>query len=140
MKIKIKLSPGAILPTRADSGSAGWDLYANDDVGFMHTDLEYVHTGAFLEIPPGYVGLIFERSSLHKRSLALANTVGVIDSSYRGEIKLAIMKLAPYVRSIKKGDRLCQLVIVPVPDVEWETVDELDETERAANGFGSSGI
>lgn len=136
MKVKIKkLRSEAKLPTRATSGSAGYDLYS--PVALTPAYAEYspppvLELGIAIEIPQGYVGLIAPRSG---NSIELKNTIGLIDSDYRGEIKL---KLKSYP-SIEAQERIAQLVISPVLNFEWEEVDELSETSRGIGGFGSTG-
>jgi len=95
-------------------------------------------TGIAVEIPPGHVGLIFPRSSIFHTGLILTNSVGVIDSGYRGEIK-AVFKAPGHYDIYRIGERIGQLVIVPIPDVEYEEADELSETERGTGGYGSTG-
>ena len=96
-------------------------------------------TGIAVEIPPGYVGLVFPRSSVCKTGLSLANSVGVIDSDYRGSISLVFYKGAELIEAYSYGDRIGQLVIVPIPEVEFVEAEELSETERGAGGYGSTG-
>lgn len=141
MKVRIKrLSENAVIPTYANPGDAGLDLVAtyvkvedHNKYGFF----EY-GTGLAVEIPEGYIGLIFPRSSISKTGMMLANAVGVIDSSYRGEIKLRF-KYISGTNSYEVGDRVAQLIILPYPIVEFEEVQELSETQRSSGGFGSTG-
>lgn len=155
MKVKIKkLHPDAVIPTYAKDGDAGMDLYAVNDSGIEHaTDYGTmkINFGISIEIPKGYVGLIFPRSSVYKSTGRLSNCVGVIDSGYRGELSaqfdpslsafinhsenLAGYKAEPY----EKGDRVAQLIIMPYPQIEFEEVDELSTTDRGEGGFGSTG-
>lgn len=141
--VKFKKSkPDAKIPTRADEGSAGWDLYATNKYVGNALYLEY-GTGIHVEIPKGYVGLLFPRSSISLTGLSLANSVGVIDSSYRGEIILKF-KIIPnlHTRDLKEyhhGDKIGQLIVIPYPELEWVEVEELSNTERGDKGFGSSG-
>lgn len=144
VKIK-KLHENAVIPKAATDGSAGLDLVALEDgkgsIGACGPVMDY-RTGLSIAIPKGYVGLIFPRSSIgDKTSFTLANSVGVIDSDYRGEILAKFRDLNElYGRNIyNKGDRMCQLVIVEAPEVIFEEVDDLDETDRGDGGFGSSG-
>ena len=146
MKIKIKkLHPDAIIPTYSKVGDAGMDLYCvsleKTKQGYGDFNIEY-KTGISLEIPKGYVGLIFPRSSISKSNLWLRNAVGVVDSGYRGEIicKFGYYKgLSTESAEYKKGDRIAQLLILPYPQIEFEEVDSLSETERGTGGFGSTG-
>ena len=139
MKIKIKkLHPSAIIPTYAKEGDAGLDLTITTikDESFQVT----YGFGIALEIPEGYVGLVFPRSSIKKTELILSNSVGVIDSGYRGEIMATFCKLAGSVsHKYFVGDRALQLIIVPYPKIEFEETKELSETERGTGGFGSTG-
>lgn len=136
MKVKIKkLNDNAVIPCYACHGDAGMDLHAvskNETERFI----EY-GTGLAFEIPEGYVGLIFPRSSLSKKDLIMANHVGVLDSGYRGELKFRFKKIGEEVYDI--GDRIGQLIVIPYPKVEFEEVDELSDTHRGIGGFGSSG-
>jgi dUTP pyrophosphatase len=139
MQVKIKkLNPIAQIPFYAKSDDAGMDLVAT---GFTieQSYTEYF-TGLAIEIPQGYVGLIFPRSSVSNTELILANSVGVIDSGYRGEIKVRFrtrMSL-PSKKSYGIGDKIAQLIIIPYPQIEFEEVDELSSTERGEGGFGST--
>lgn len=141
MKVRVrKLSEHAVTPSYAKPGDAGLDLvaidcYKNHDYGFI----EY-GTGLSIEIPEGYVGLIFPRSSISKTPHTLANSVGVIDSGYRGEIKLR-MRYQDDKEDMEYGfgDKVGQLVIIPFPKIELEESQELSETERGNGGFGSTG-
>lgn len=141
MKVKIKkLVPEAVVPSYANPGDAGLDLVAtwikvedHNKYGFF----EY-GTGICVEIPEGYVGLIFPRSSISKTGMLLTNSVGVIDSGYRGEIKFRF-KYISGTNSYNVGDKIGQLIIMPYPKIEFEEVNELNETERGDGGFGSTG-
>lgn len=140
MKVRVqKLDPKAVIPTYAKHGDAGMDLTA---VSFDDSQAEYIEygTGLALEIPEGYVGLVFPRSSISKMDLSLANSVGVIDSGYRGEVKCRFKRIdLVYDNYYKVGDKIAQLVILPYPKVVFDEVLLLSETERASGGFGSSG-
>lgn len=141
MKLKVKLEhPEAKMPTKATDGSAGWDLYAvTETLNGKDRFLEY-SLGISMSIPAGHVGLIFPRSSISKTDLSLANAVGVIDSDYRGILTARYKSLVPAgTRKYNIGDRVAQLVIVKLPDVELEQVDTLDDTTRGTGGYGSSG-
>lgn len=158
MKVKIKkLHPDAVIPKYAKDGDAGLDLTA---VGYKEgckTEIKLLNgweskivekrevdkilykeydTGIAVEIPEGHVGLVFPRSSISKTEATLANSVGVVDSNYRGSIKLRFYcDHCPY----EIGDRVGQLIIMPYPQIEFEEVEELSDTERGSGGFGSSG-
>lgn len=128
-------------PKKQTVGSAGIDLFNNTDKAFTIKPNEsvYIPTGMFVEIPEGYVGLLFARGSLgYKYGCTLTDSVGVIDSDYRGEIMARITNISQESHTIKAGERCIQLVIVPVPDTKY-VEDELNVTERGTNGFGSTG-
>jgi dUTP pyrophosphatase len=139
MKVKIKkLAEHAPLPTYATEGAAALDIKAIDyrydsDYGFH----EY-GTGLSIEIPKGYVGLLFPRSSITKTAFTLGNCVGVIDSDYRGELLFRFREVKE-LNFYEVGDKIGQLMIVPYPKIELEEVENLTETERGEGGFGSTG-
>ena len=143
MKVKFKkLSLKAVTPSYAMPGDAGLDLTAIQyTVDPEHNFINY-YTGLAVEIPQGYVGLLFPRSSVSKTDLSLANSVGVIDSGYRGEIifryKFKRNEHFASMRRFKEGDRVGQLLIIPYPIIELEEVAELSSTERDNGGFGST--
>ena len=150
MEVKIKkLYEDSILPTKAHTTDAGYDLYAHsksyDDGG----NVAY-GSGVAMEIPQGYVGLVFPRSSNAKKDLILSNSVGVIDSGFRGEILFKFKPsnviekpdLAYIPESISKyeiGERIGQIIIMPYPEIKFVEVEELSDSERGDGGFGSSG-
>lgn len=142
MKVKIKkLNENAVIPSYSKVGDAGLDLTATSKkVNDNKTIITY-GIGLSIEIPEGYVGLIFPRSSISKYDLQLTNSVGVIDSGYRGEIMLKFLALEDIHRAdiYSIGDRIGQLIILPYPQIEFEEVKELSSTERNDGGFGSSG-
>lgn len=153
MQVKVKkLHQNAVIPKYAKPGDAGLDL--------VSTSYEYVNgrhvygTDLAVEIPEGYVGLIFPRSSICKYDLRLTNSVGVIDSGYRGEIKFQFedegmsgrLEIPPFpieqrsfITHYKIGDKIGQLVILPYPQIELVEAEELSTTERGSGGFGHSG-
>lgn len=155
MKIKIKrLSENAVLPVKAHASDAGFDLTATsctiDENGAM-----VYGTGIAVEIPDGYVGLVFPRSSIAKKDIILSNCVGVIDSGYRGEVMAKFKPTnffnyysdcgriveRPHDGSIYGiGERIAQLIIMPIPEIEFEEVEELSDSERGTGGYGSSGL
>lgn len=143
MTLKIKrLSDKAVFPIRAHQTDAGIDLTCTNITQEINEagqlTLVY-HTDLAIEIPEGYVGLVFQRSSVANKSITLCNAVGVIDSGYRGEIMGKFRSTTDVVPAIyKPGDRFAQLVIVPYLAVELEEVTELSETERGEGGFGST--
>lgn len=138
LQIKIKkLHENAVIPCYASHGDAGMDLTATSRE-FIEDILTY-GTGLAIEIPEGYVGLIFPRSSIYKQQLVLANSIGVIDSGYRGEIMCKFRKTADFPDMYAIGDRVAQIVILPFPRIEMVEVDELSDTSRGNGGFGSTG-
>lgn len=149
-KLKYKLlHKDAVAPEKGTEGSAGFDLTAvshqwNDKYSFW----EY-KTGLAIEIPKGYVGYIFPRSSISKKTLSLCNSVGVIDSDYRGEISFRFKETFTPTEvtdghlndpdNYEELDRIGQLIIMPIPSIEFEEVEELTDTERGKNGYGHTG-
>ena len=137
MKLRIKkLNPNAVIPTYAKDGDAGMDVVATRIINERLDSITY-GTDIALEIPEGFVGLIFPRSSIRKTDLILSNSVGVIDSGYRGEIQATFKRSGVYAYAV--GDRGAQIMIIPHPPIEFEEVDELSDTERGDGGFGSTG-
>lgn len=137
-----KLKENAILPTYGSAQAAGADLYAclDADLTIAPGETAFVPTGLAMELPVGYVGLIYARSGLAcKRDLAPANKVGVIDSDYRGEFIVALHNHGKNPQTISHGERVAQLVITPVLNVSFMEAEELSDTQRAAGGFGSTG-
>lgn len=143
MKIKVKkLTPEAVMPALGSKFAAGADLYSAEkgDVVIASGETKFIGTGIAVEIPEGYVGLVYARSGLAcKRGLAPANKVGVIDSDYRGEIKVALFNHGKEPQTLEKGERIAQMVITPYLSVSYEEADELSDTERGEGGFGSTG-
>lgn len=143
IKLHIKrLDPSVELPSYAYDGDAGLDLRSNEDVTLEPFERRLVATGLAIAIPDGYAGFVQPRSGLALREgLSMANTPGLIDAHYRGELKVCAINLDPHNPiHIERGERIAQLVIQKVPVVELEEVDELDETDRGCGGFGSSGV
>lgn len=139
MELKYKkVSPRGMAPVTGSAEAAGIDLIAvskNKTESFI----EY-GTGLAFEIPKGYVGLLFPRSSISNTSLILANSVGVIDSDYRGEVRCRFKKVDKlHTQEYNLGERVCQLVLVPITLTTPVEVDELEDTERGEGGFGSTG-
>lgn len=139
-----KLRPEATIPSYAKPGDAGLDLVTIDSGNHITVgDYRVYKTGLAVEIPSGYVGLIFPRSSISKYDLVLANSVGVIDCGYRGEIEVRFKQTRQFdgfpVNYYQTGDRIAQLIIMPFPRVNVQEVSELSSTERGTGGFGSSG-
>lgn len=141
MVIKFKkLVPEAAIPHHGSLGAAGYDLTAVSKTWDDATHTMTYGTGLAVEIPEGYVGLIFPRSSVYQKGLTLSNCVGVIDSDYRGEILAKFYWTVIGAKPYHIGDRVCQLVVVPYTVVEWEEAEVLSETARGMNGYGSTGI
>ena len=137
-----KLKENAVLPTYGSAYAAGADLYAclEEDVTIAPGQTVFVPTGLAMELPVGYVGLIYARSGLAcKRDLAPANKVGVIDSDYRGEFIVALHNHGKNPQTISHGERVAQLVIAPVLNVAFTEAESLSNTQRATGGFGSTG-
>lgn len=163
MKVKIKrLTENSVIPTYAKSGDAGMDLTATSKSYDENGNVVY-GTGLAFEIPKGYVGLLFPRSSNSKTDLRLTNSVGVLDSGYRGEVMFKYRKdisIVDFLTNLKAwfkikkfrkinnlrvgidyqiGDRIGQIIIIPYPQIEFEEVEELSKTERGDGGYGSTG-
>ena len=139
MKVKIKrLHKDGVIPSYAKEGDAGMDLTATR-MWFDDDDNVCYGTGLAFEIPKGYVGLLFPRSSNAKKDLLLSNSVGVLDSCFRGEVILKYKTKGQGKNIYSVGDRIGQIIILPYPTIEFEEVDELSETERGVGGFGSTG-
>ena len=137
-----KLHPNAVIPTYAKNGDAGLDLVATSVISETSTQITY-GLGIALEIPEGFVGLVFPRSSIRKTRLQLSNSVGVIDSGYRGELQATFNKIITTIENQKNdykvGDRVAQIMIIPHPPIEFKEVNDLSDTERGDGGFGSTG-
>lgn len=140
LRIK-KLNDNAVMPTYGSDCAAGADLYSCEgEISFNPNETKLVHTGIAMEIPDGYVGLIYARSGIAtKRGLAPANKVGVIDSDYRGEIMVALHNHSNDLQTIASGERIAQIVITPYLAVNFIEAAELDDTKRGEGGFGSTG-
>ena len=144
MELKIKrLTEEAILPIRAHEGDAGIDLTCTNITQEINECGQLVlvyHTGLAMEIPEGYVGLLFPRSSISNKSLTFCNSVGVVDAIFRGEVVVKMRSTTDVVPAIyKPGERFAQLVIVPIPEYTITETAELSDTERGEGGFGSTG-
>ena len=139
----VKLNENAIVPTYGSVCAAGADLYAlptGETTIINAGETVLIHTGIAMEIPEGYAGMIFARSGIAtKRGLAPANKVGVIDSDSRGEIMVALHNHSNIPQEIASGERVAQLVIMPYLKADFVECETLEETERAAGGFGSTG-
>lgn len=146
MQVNImKMFDDAIVPTFGSDGAAGADLYARIDnerhmQAIYPNSTQVISTGICMEIPESYVGLVFSRSGLAtKQGLSLANCVGVIDSDYRGEIKIALHNHSDSIRKVKHGERVAQIVLVPFLKPTFHEQDNLSDTTRGEGGFGSTG-
>lgn len=143
MKVKVKvkrLDPRAELPCKAHASDAGFDLTAVSVEEDRKRGVVTYGTGLAVEIPEGYVGLLFPRSSVYRHQLQLANSVGVIDAGFRGEVMLKYRIVQPHISRYGVGERVGQLLVVELPSVELEECGELGSSERGEGGFGSSGI
>jgi len=141
IKVK-KLDPKAILPTYGSAEAAGADLYACLDapVTIEPGESAWIPTGLALEVPKGCAGLVYARSSMGvKRGLAPANKVGVIDSDYRGEIRVVLLNHSKHPQTVEPGERVAQFIITPVLTPAYEETEELTDTQRGTGGFGSTG-
>ena len=142
MRIPIRrLRPDAVLPQAHHAGDAGGDLVAVEACHLEPGERAMVATGLSLAIPEGYAGLVLPRSGLASRhGVTCANAPGLIDAGYRGEVKVALVNLDPHeAYTVSAGDRIAQLVIVAVPDVDFDLVTELPDSARGEGGFGSTG-
>lgn len=137
-----KLRSGALLPTFGSPEAAGADLYAclDNDVTIGPGETAFIPTGLAMELPVGFVGLIYARSGMAcKRGLAPANKVGVIDSDYRGEFIVALYNHSAESRTVAHGERIAQLVVTPVLRPIYQEAEDLSYTQRGQGGFGSTG-
>lgn len=141
VRIPIRLlDPDLPLPRHARAGDAGVDLAAREDAVLAPGERRLVPTGVAVAIPPGFVGLVTPRSGLAARSgIGIVNSPGVVDSGYRGELVVILVNLGGERVEIHRGDRIAQLLVMPIETVEFEAVDALDDTDRGADGFGSTG-
>ena len=141
--IRFKMQEGAedLAPKKAHADDAAWDLKSRSDLDAAPGKVTLIPTGLFLELPPGYEAQIRPRSGLAlKHAVTLLNTPGTIDAGYRGEVCVILFNAGENVFPIRRGDRIAQMVIAKLPDVELKPADELNETDRSAGGFGSTGI
>lgn len=143
MDIKIKkLTPTAKMPVYSTDGAAGMDLFVDSVEGIQHGIANHtkIKFGIALEIPEGFCALVLPRSSIHKSGMILSNSVGLIDSDYRGEISAVFYDFCSEVYGpFDIGDRVAQLVIIPYPKINFVEVEELGETKRGIGGYGSTG-
>jgi len=140
LKVNIKkLSENAVIPKYAKAGDAGLDFVATKIINETYYSITY-GTDIAVEIPENYVGLVYPRSSIRNTELSLSNSVGVIDSGYRGELQATFRKIqGEGSDKYNVGDKIFQMIIVPYPNVEFIEVNELTTTERGEGGFGSTG-
>ena len=141
MKLKFKkLDDSAIIPKRSRTGDAAFDISSSEDVLLKPQSRHLTNTSVAIEIEDGYCGLVLPRSgNAVNHGITVINTPGLIDSNYRGEIKIGLINTSKKDFNILKGDRIAQLFIVPVCDVEVVETEELSESNRGDAGFGSSG-
>ncbi len=140
-KLNVKVEEGIEPPRYAHEGDAGLDLRIKEDVTLEPGQRMLVGTGVAVELPPGCVGLVFPRSGLASKSgITLSNAVGVIDSGYRGEIHVALLNVSDETVTLEAGTRVAQMVVMPFVPCEVIAVDELGDTERGGDGFGSTGV
>jgi len=140
MKIKIKkLKPEAIIPSYAHEGDAGMDIYSCEDVLIKAGERAIISSGIALEFPKDYVALVWDKSGLAAKN-GIKTMAGVGDSGYRGEYKIVLLNTGKEDYQVRKGDKICQILIQPIEQVEIEEVSELGDSERGDGGFGSSGL
>ena len=140
MEIKVKkISASAITPTKANEFDAGWDLYASEDAIIDPSKTELISTHISFAIPEGYVGLIWDRSGMAAKR-GLHRFAGVIDSGYRGEVKVCLWNSSDKYCVINAGERIAQILFQEVPSFTMVEVNSLDDTDRGIGGFGSSGL
>jgi dUTP pyrophosphatase len=142
LKVKIVNQSHHPLPQYATAGSSGMDIRAflNEPVAIKPLERTLIPTGLFIELPKGYEAQVRPRSGLAiKQGITCLNTPGTIDSDYRGEIKIILINLSNEIQSVQNGDRVAQMVIQRVEQIQWDISDEIEETERNDGGFGSTG-
>ena len=137
MKIKVMLDPGAKMPTRAHEHDVGYDLYSMEDIMILERGNHCIDTGVHIEIPVGYAGMLKSKSGLNVKENITSD--GVIDPGYTGSICVKLYNNGDRAVRIRKGQKISQLVIMPVITPELELTDSLEETERGSGGFGSTG-
>lgn len=143
MKVKIVNQSNNPLPEYKTFGASGLDLLADNETPILIKPMErhLVPTGLFLEIPFGYEGQVRARSGLSiKNGITLVNCVGTIDSDYRGELKIPVINLGDEAFEINRGDRIAQLIITKYEKIDWEPVEDIEESHRGTGGFGSTGV
>ena len=141
MRLKVMMEPDAgYVPAYAHDGDAGLDLRSTVDTLIPSGQSKLIGTGLHCEIPDGCVGLVFPRSGLGSKGVTIRNAVGVIDSGYRGEVMCALWNTTHDAFHVRKGDRICQLVVIPYMPCELELTDALSASERGCDGHGSTGV
>lgn len=141
MHLKVRMEDGAgYVPEYAHEGDAGLDLRSTVDTQIPCGQSKLLGTGVHVEIPDGCVGLVFPRSGLGSKGVTIRNAVGVIDSGYRGEVMCALWNTTESPFRVHKGDRICQLVVMPYMPCELEVADALSASERGCDGHGSTGV
>lgn len=136
-----RIHPDAVLPAYAHSSDAGMDVCSIEDVEIASGSRSLVHTGLVMNLPPGYEAQVRPRSGLAlKFGVTVLNTPGTIDSGYRGEVGVILANFGDASFSVKKGDRIAQIVVAPVTRAEIVETDEVAATDRGAGGFGSTGV
>ena len=134
------LVTGSPVPSYAHPGDAGADIHAAEAVTLEPGERALVGTGVAIALPDGYAAFVHPRSGLAaKHGITIVNAPGTVDAGYRGEIKVILVNLGQEAFTIQRGERIAQLVLAPVTRLAWQAVDSLDETERGAGGFGSTG-
>lgn len=137
--VKMRLSDAATLPEYKSEGAACMDLSSTHGFYIRPHSYAYIHTGVSVELPKGTALMVYPRSSLHKKSLILANSVGVIDSDYRGEIVVCLYNTSYLSQKIEAGERIVQAMLIKVQPIQPEITDALTPTKRGEGGFGSTG-
>ncbi len=132
-----KLTDSSQVPTKGHLSDAGWDLYANENVKLWPEETKLISTGVAIQLPKGFVGLIWDRSSMGVKGIH--RHAGVIDCGYRGEVKVCLHNTTGELYHIKKGDRIAQMLIQEAPNFRMHIVHELNSTSRGNEGFGSTG-
>lgn len=141
MRLKVIMDPDAgYVPEYAHDGDAGLDLRSTEDTLIPIGQSKLIGTGLRCEIPDGCVGLVFPRSGLGSKGITIRNAVGVVDSGYRGEVMCALWNTTESAFHVHRGDRICQMVVVPYMACELDVVDELSGSERGSDGHGSTGV
>lgn len=139
--MQVRIKTDGEVPEYAHEGDAAFDLRADDDAYIQAGEWQVIGTGISVEIPEGYAGLVLPRSGLAtKQGLTVINSPGLVDSGYRGEVKVPLLNANRTVgREVRKGERIAQMMIVPFERAEFAKVDELGDSERGSGGFGSTG-